>query len=150
MEAHVDAIFEETIDFMRQELGMRKIDPRSCSSLSLALVGDAVYDLAARCLVLSRGDKAVNKLHREKSFYVRAKSQAQAADALSEVLTEEEMAVFKRGRNTKSHTSAKNAEIQEYRKSTGFEALIGYLFLSGQYVRMTEIIKFSLGMHYES
>ena len=96
-----------------------------------------------RCHVLEGGNTAVNKLHRLSTGYVSAKAQSRIAHKLMESLTEEEKAVYKRGRNAHSNTSAKNADIVDYRHATGFEALIGYLFISESYERLDEIIRLS-------
>lgn len=136
-----------TIDFfgsLKSMLNIYRLNPLEYSSLSLALLGDGVYDLALRYYVLSGGEGKINILHAKKSHFVRAKSQAKFIDSIINTLTDEELAVFKRGRNTKSKTVAKNASIIEYRKSTGFEALLGYLFLKEDFKRLNEIIVASI------
>lgn len=134
----------ESIDLLEQIKGVfecDKVDVRAYSPLTLAYIGDAVYDLVIRTVVVERANRAANELHKRTVKYVQAAVQAAMIEALSEELTEEEEAVYKRGRNAKSHTSAKNASIQDYRKATGFEALIGFLYLSGQSERMLYLIK---------
>ncbi len=116
-------------------------DVRSYSPLTLAYIGDGVYDLVIRTIVVERGNRAANLLHRSTVKYVNAKAQADMIEALQQFLTPEELAVYKRGRNAKSHTAAKNATIEDYRKATGMEALIGYLYLSDQFDRVLELIK---------
>ena len=116
-------------------------DVRAYSPLTLAYIGDAVYELVIRTIVVERANRAVNELHKRSVKYVKAEVQAVIIQSLLEELSQEELAVYKRGRNAKSHTSAKNASIQEYRKATGFEALIGYLYLTGQSNRMLYLIK---------
>jgi len=91
--------------------------------------------------VVERGNRAANDLHKRTTRYVKAEAQAQMIMALQEELTEEEMAVFKRGRNAKAYTSAKNASIGDYRKATGFEALIGFLYLTEQTDRVLYLVK---------
>ncbi len=115
----------------------------SFSPLALAYVGDAVYEVYVRSHVLEGGNTPVNKLHRISTGYVSAKAQSRIIHALEPKLTEEELAVYKRGRNAHSNTSAKNADIVDYRHATGFEALIGYLFISQRYERLNEIIELS-------
>lgn len=110
--------------------------PEQFSPLVLAFIGDAVYSLIIRTLIVEKGNMQVNKLHREVSQLVKAQAQQKLYHAIEELLTEEERAVFKRGRNAKSHTSAKNASISEYRNATGIEALVGYLYLSGDMERI--------------
>lgn len=110
--------------------------PEQFSPLVLAFIGDAVYSLIIRTLVVERGNMQVNKMHRAVSQLVKAQAQQELYHAIEGLLTEEEQAVFKRGRNAKSHTSAKNASITEYRNATGMEALVGYLYLSGNMDRI--------------
>lgn len=110
------------------------------SPLVLAFLGDAVFEIFARTRVLEEG-KTVNRLHRASAGLVKASTQAKLIQALEELLTEEEEAIFRRGRNTKSHTTAKNATIRDYRHSTGFEAVIGYLYISNQVERLKEVFE---------
>ena len=114
------------------------------SPLGLAYIGDAVYEIAVRTLVISEGNMSVNKYHKKSSSLVKASAQAGVYDNIKEKLTDEEAAVYKRGRNAKSATAAKNASIVEYRMATGVEALIGYLYLSGRTARALELIKIGL------
>ena len=115
-------------------------DIRAYSPLALAYIGDAVYDLIIRTVVVERGNKAANRLHHDAVRYVNAVAQASIAESLLEILTEEELAVYKRGRNAKSHTAAKNASIEDYRKATGLEALFGYLYLADKMDRILELV----------
>ena len=101
-----------------------------------------MYDIVIRTIVLSHGNAPVNKLHKESSSYVRAAAQMEMYYLIEEMLTEEEQSVFKRGRNAKSYTTAKNATITEYRYATGFEALLGYLYLMDRFDRIVELVKF--------
>ena len=98
-----------------------------------------------RSLVVEQGNAPVNKLHKRSSRLVKAKAQAEAAVKLLDVFTEEEMAVYKRGRNARSHTMAKNAEMTDYRMATGFEAVMGYLHLKQDYERMVTLIHLGIG-----
>ncbi len=116
------------------------------SPLSLAYIGDAVYEIYVRSHVLEHGNTAVNKLHRASTGYVSARAQSRVIKELLSNLTEEETSVYKRGRNAHSNTSAKNADIVDYRHATGFEALLGYLFISHNYSRLNEIIKLSFNI----
>lgn len=118
-----------------------RVDVRAYSPLTLAYIGDAVYDLVIRTVIVERANRAVNELHKRAVKYVQAGVQAAMIEALGDELTAEEEAVYKRGRNAKSHTSAKNASIQDYRKATGFETLMGFLYLTGQTERMLYLIK---------
>lgn len=130
--------------YLTEVFGLPKQDPRMYSPLTLAYIGDGIYDILIRTIVLSRGNAPVNKLHKESTTYVKAKAQMQMLHAIEDMLTEEEMGVYKRGRNAKSYTSAKNATITEYRCATGFEALLGYLYLMDRMERVTELVKAGL------
>ncbi|MCL5935720.1 MAG: Mini-ribonuclease 3 [Bacillota bacterium] len=118
--------------------------PEEMPSLALAYMGDAVYELAIREFLLAQGFTKVNQLHREAVKYVRAGAQAKALFALENNLSEQEMAVVRRGRNAKSGTSPKGSDIVEYRHATALEALIGYLYLKGEEDRVREIIGFAI------
>ncbi len=119
-----------------------KVDEKQLNSLALAYMGDAVFEIYVRRHLIQSGKVRPNDLHREATHYVSAKAQSQMIHQFldSEELTEEEVAVVKRGRNAKSGTVPKNTDVQTYRYSTAFEALIGYLFLSGKEERLEEII----------
>ena len=132
------------IEFMTKGLDLPEIDPKTYSPLGLAYIGDAVYEIAVRTLVISEGNMSVNKYHKKSSSLVKASTQARVYDNIKERLTDEETAVYKRGRNAKSATATKNASIVEYRMATGIEALIGYLYLSGRMARAVELIKIGL------
>ena len=106
------------------------------SPLSLAFVGDAVYTLYAREKVIQHSDAKNGVLHGEATKIVKASGQAKSADALAGLLTEEEAGVFRRAKNSKVHSVAKHATIGDYKKATAFEALIGFLYLSGQDERL--------------
>lgn len=120
------------------------VDVKTYSPLALAFIGDGIFEIIIRTVVVERGNRSADGLHKTKSRVVNAKVQAKMAEALLEELTEEELACYKRGRNAKSHTAAKNASIAEYRKATGLEALFGYLYLSGKEERIFELTKLGL------
>lgn len=120
-------------------------DVRAYSPLALAYIGDAVYDLVIRSVVVERANRSANDLHKRAVKYVKAEAQAKMIEALKEHLTDEEVAVYKRGRNAKSYTMAKNATMSDYRKATGFEALMGFLYLTGQTDRMLYLVKQGIG-----
>lgn len=124
----------------REIFDLQPVDLKTYSPLTLAYIGDAAYELVIRSLVVEQGNAPVNKLHKRSSRLVKAKAQAEAAVKLLDVFTEEEMAVYKRGRNARSHTMAKNAEMTDYRMATGFEAVMGYLHLKQDYERMVTLI----------
>ncbi|MBE6717201.1 MAG: ribonuclease III [Ruminococcaceae bacterium] len=114
-------------------------DPKGLSGLSLAFIGDAVYELLIRRYILSKGEAKVSTLHKEAVKLVNADYQADMTEILMPLLTEEEISVFKRGRNAHSAHTPKNKSEAQYHKSTGFEALIGYLYLKKDTVRLNEI-----------
>lgn len=129
------------LEAIKQSFACSEVDIRTYSPLTLAYIGDAIYDLVIRTIVVERGNRSANNLHKKTIGYVNARVQARMVDALEEELTEEEASVCRRGRNAKSYTAAKNASIIEYRKATGLEALCGYLYLQGQQERMLGLIK---------
>lgn len=132
------------LDAIKREFDCKETDIRTYSPLTLAYIGDAVFDLVIRTIVVERGNKSANNLHKQTVAYVNARIQAKMVDALESELTEEELAVYHRGRNAKSYTTAKNASVIEYRKATGLEALCGYLYLSGQQERLLHLIHASI------
>ena len=117
------------------------MDVQEYSPLTLAYNGDGIYDLVIRTLVINRGNKQVQKLHQETSALVQASAQSRMMRVLQDKLTEEEHAVYKRGRNAKSVSPAKNQSVTDYRRATGFEALMGYLYLKKDWKRMLELIR---------
>ena len=134
---------EESIkipSLMKEALQLEPIDVCSYSPLALAYMGDAVYEVLIRTRVMNRGSMQVNKMHKKSASLVKAEAQARMIQARQEELTEEETAVYKRGRNAHSASSAKNASIRDYRMATGFEALVGYLYLTGQYERLLKLV----------
>ena len=115
--------------------------------LTLAFVGDAVYELLVRTMLVREAERRPNELNRASSALARARAQSEAMEAIEACLTKEESDIYRRGRNAKSHTMAKNATVTDYRRATGFEALVGYLYLSGQMRRLVEIVR--IGITYE-
>ncbi len=114
-------------------------DPHTLGSLALAFIGDTIFDLLARGAVVSEGNFPVNIMHRKAKAIVNATAQSKMYSVIEDMLDEEELAVMKRGRNAKSHTSAKNQSIVDYRRATGVEALFGYLYLLERYDRIEEL-----------
>lgn len=119
-----------------------KIDEKQLNSLALAYMGDAVFEQFVRHHVLQRGKVRPNQLHHESKKFVSAKAQAWVLHQMidSDFFDNEELAVIRRGRNAKSGTVPKNTDIQTYRYSTGFEALIGYLYLAKRKKRLHEVV----------
>ncbi|MCL6517306.1 ribonuclease III domain-containing protein [Alicyclobacillus sp.] len=111
-------------------------DPNGIPVLALAFIGDAVWELRVREHVLNRGIRRPQALHREATRYVRAGAQARLVASLTPLLSEEERGYVRRGRNAKPHHARKSADVLEYRHSTGFETLLGYLYVSGQRDRL--------------
>lgn len=134
----------ENRSYMHRVLGMEEADISNYSPLTLAYIGDSVYDLIIKSLVVNRGNKQVKKLHSETSKMVQASAQSEMMRVLQDVLTEEEHAVYKRGRNAKSVSPAKNQSLTDYRRATGFEALMGWLYMKGEEKRLIDLVKIGL------
>lgn len=134
-------MIEDFFKNMFAEIDLKKQDIREYSPLVLAYLGDAIYELFIRTLVLSEGNRSVYKLHKRSTEYVKAKAQSSTIHRILESLTEEEQEIVRRGRNAKPGTVPKNADIVEYKYATGFESLLGYLYLKQDYVRLIEILK---------
>ena len=130
--------------YMQELFQMKEVDIKEYSPLTLAYIGDSIYDLIIKSPVVNEGNRQVQKLHKETSMRVQASAQSKMMRAIQEHLTEEEHAVFKRGRNAKSVSPAKNQSITDYRRATGFEALMGYLYLKKEWKRMLELVKIGL------
>ena len=140
---------EESIEWefdscMTEMFGLGEVDVNQYSPLTLAYIGDSIYDLIIKTLVVNEGNKQVQKLHKRTSRFVQASAQSQMMRVLQERLTEEEHAVYKRGRNAKSVSPAKNQSVTDYRRATGFEALMGYLYFKKEWKRMLELVKIVL------
>ena len=131
---------EESLMLLKEKFHLKDTDAGQYSPLVLAYLGDAAYEILIRTIVVSEGNMQVNKLHRKSSALVKAAAQAEFLMAIEDDLTEEEHAVYKRGRNAKSFSMAKNATMKDYRMATGFEALMGYLYLTEQFDRMAELL----------
>lgn len=131
----------ELLEQIKKVFACKEQDVRAYSPLTLAYMGDAIYDLVIRTVVVERANRSANDLHKKTVRYVKAEAQAAMILALIPELTEDEEAVYKRGRNAKSYTAAKNASLGDYRKATGFEALMGFLYLTGQTDRLLYLIK---------
>ena len=122
----------------------KEVRPNEYSPLALAFIGDSVFDLVIKSVIVEKANCQVNKLQNKTSKIVRATTQALIVDALKDVLTEEEVNIYRRGRNAKPYTKAKNASYSEYCKATGLEALVGYLYLKGETKRLVSLIKLGL------
>jgi ribonuclease-3 family protein len=122
---------------------IENIDIQTISMQTLAFIGDSVYDVYIRTYLASRSNEKSGKLHKRAVSYVSARSQAKIVDQLIEFFNDEELKIYKRGRNTNISTN-KHVDIIEYKKATGFEALIGYIYLSKNKKRLEEILKKSI------
>ena len=120
-------------------------DLRSYSPLTLAYIGDGVYELVIRTILVKKGNCPVNRLHKKASSLVKAGAQSAIMEVIEEKLTPEELSVYRRGRNAHSPTMAKHATMADYRRATGFEALMGYLYLQEDYTRMLTLIRMGIG-----
>ena len=135
---------QDYVTEIRELFNITEKDPKQYSPLALAYIGDGVYDLIIRTMVVECGNARVNQLHKKVSGMVKAAAQAELVHKIEPLLTEEERGVYKRGRNAKSYTKAKNASVTDYRHATGFEALVGYLYLNHQFERILELIQIGL------
>ena len=138
---------EKSLSFlekMKQDFACENKDIRTYSPLTLAFVGDCVFDLIIRTVIVERANRSPHDLHKMKSRIVKAQTQAELGEAIQELLSEEEQSVYRRGRNAKSGTTAKNASVGDYRKATALEALVGYLFLQNQEDRILFLVKAGL------
>ena len=131
----------ESLKKLKDLFDLKDADLRTYSPLTLAYIGDAIYDLIIRTMIVRQGNTQVNKLHRHASSLVKAGAQSKMMELLEPDLTEEELAVYKRGRNAHSPTMAKHATMADYRRATGFEALMGYLYLKEDYSRIVELVR---------
>ena len=131
-------------DYITEVLNLQEVDADSYSPLVLAFIGDCVYDLVIKSMIISRGNKQVHKLHEETSRFVQASTQSLMMRTMQQHLTEEEHAIYRRGRNAKSVSPAMNQSITDYRRATGFEALLGYLYLKKDYERLMALVKAGL------
>lgn len=140
MEEDIKQNMDEFQEYVVRKLQLKEQNVDGYSPLVLAYMGDCVYELFIRTKVVNEGNMQVSKMHRKSAQLVKASTQAKMVHAIMELLTDAEKRIYKRGRNTKSVTMAKNSTVMDYRMATGFEALIGYLYLSGQKERMVELI----------
>lgn len=120
-------------------LNTQASNPKLLSPLTLAFLGDAVYELCVRQRIVSGGNTPVNNMHQKTVKLVNAAAQSAAFERIAEQLTEEELAIYKRGRNANATSSPKHAELADYRRATGVEALFGYLYLKGEIDRINQI-----------
>lgn len=144
MQSNVKEENAEAYHYFKESFKMERVNPESYSPLALAYIGDGVFDVMIRTMEVSKVNKQVNKYHKDVSKIVCAPAQAKMILAILDKLTEEEQAVYKRGRNAKSYMKAKNASTIDYRNATGFEALLGYIYLKEDFKRLTDVVKMAL------
>jgi len=137
----LEGLMKQTRALLFENKSLSDTDIRMYNPLVLAYVGDSVYDTFIRTMLVSNGSIQVNKLHKKSIKFVQAKAQAEITEQLHNILTEDEQDIVRRGRNTKSNSVPKNADMNDYRYATGFEALIGYLYLIGNTKRLMELFK---------
>ena len=132
---------ETGLNELKELFGLKDRDLRTYSPLTLAYIGDGVYELVIRTILVKKGNCPVNQRHKHASSLGKAGAQSKMMETLEPILTEEELAVYKRGRNAHSPTMAKHATMADYRRATGFEALMGYLYLKEDYSRIVELVR---------
>lgn len=130
-------VFQE----LKAGMGLEDADPKQMSGLALAFIGDTVYEALNRLRTVTNGDRPVKKLHLESIRRANAVTQSRMVAVLEESFTDEEKNVYRRGRNAEVYTKAKNATAAEYHRATGLEAVVGYLFLTGETERLTALLK---------
>ena len=124
-----------------KEFPHEEIDIRTYSPGTLAFLGDAVYSLVIRTILVSKGNRQAEKLHNETTYYVRAEQQAAIGMAIYDLMTEEEKKVYRRGRNSNPYHHAKSSSMEEYLQATALEALCGYLYLQDRTDRLLELLR---------
>ena len=135
---------QDLANYAFQTLHMPDYDVRAYSPLTLAFLGDAVYELLIRTMVVTKANTNPNQLNKQSSTLAKAATQAEMMHIIMDHLNDEELAVYKRGRNAHSATKAKNATVTDYRTATGFEALVGYLYLQGKLIRIIDLVQIGL------
>lgn len=134
----------DLFNIIKDKMQLEEINITDYSPLTLAYIGDGIYEIVIRTIIVDEANRQVNKIHKAASGLVKAGTQAKMIHLIMDDLTEDEIQIFKRGRNAKAVTRAKNASMSEYRRATGFEALMGWLYLSGQSDRMMDLIMLAL------
>lgn len=134
----------DIFEIIKQNMDLDDINITDYSPLTLAYIGDGIYEIVIRTVIVDEANRQVNKIHKAASNLVKAGTQAKMIHYIMDDLTDEELTIYKRGRNAKAVTRAKNASMSEYRTATGFEALMGWLYLTGQSERMMKLVKKSV------
>ena len=136
----------DLFQIIKDTMELKDIDIINYSPLTLAYIGDGIYEIVIRTIIVDQANRQVNKIHKAASNLVKAHTQAEMIFAIMDKLTEQELAIYKRGRNAKAVTRAKNASMSDYRTATGFEALMGWLYLTNKSERMMLLIKEGLSI----
>ena len=136
---------ETCLKNFKEMFNLEDRDLRTYSPLTLAYIGDGVYELVIRTVLVKKGNCPVNQLHKKASSLVKAGAQSAIMEVIEPMLSEEEYSVYKRGRNAHSPTMAKHATMADYRRATGFEALMGYLYLKEDFGRITQLVRAGIG-----
>jgi len=131
---------EHFFDTFREKLNIGELDVRTYSPLSLAYIGDSIYDCLVKLYLVGQGNRSVNEFHKMSKNYVKASEQARILKNIEHMLTEEELKIIKRGRNAKSRSVPKNASLSDYQMATGFECLLGYHMINRNYDRIIECV----------
>ncbi len=134
----------DLFNIIKEKMELKDINIVDYSPLTMAYIGDGIYEIVIRTVIVDQANRQVNKIHNASADLVKAQTQAQLIHLIMDKLTEEEVAIYKRGRNAKAITRAKNASMSDYRTATGFETLMGWLYLTNQSDRMMELIKEAL------
>lgn len=141
---------KDLFNIIKQNMELGEINITDYSPLTLAYIGDGIYEVIVRTVIVDEANRQVNKIHKAASNLVKAETQAKMIHLIMDDLTEDEVKIYKRGRNAKAVTRAKNASMSDYRTATGFEALMGWLYLTGQSERMMMLIKKSIKLYNEA
>ena len=134
-------MLDNFFEYTRNEINLSENDINQLSPLVLAYIGDSVFEVFIRTSLIIDTSSSVHKLHKRSIEFVKAKAQSDRVHRISEFLTLEEQNIVRRGRNAKSGTIPKNADVTEYKYATGFESLLGFLYLKKDYKRLLEILK---------
>lgn len=135
---------EESLNHLRDHFPLEEKEIRTYSALSFAYIGDAVFDLVIRTMMVTKGNVRTNKYHQKVTGIVNAASQTRMAERILPCLSEEETTIFRRGKNAKPMSMAKNQSRHDYRIATAYETLIGYLYLTGRMDRIIELVEMGL------
>jgi ribonuclease III family protein len=137
-------MIQDFFDGIMKQYTISDNDINQLSPLVLAYIGDTVYEVFIRTMLVSGGNVPVHQLHKRSIAYVKAKAQSDIVHSIMDNLAVEEQEIVRRGRNAKSGTIPKNADVTEYKYATGFESLIGYLYLKRRYERLMEVLNMSV------